>query len=1130
MLEGAARVLSGRETLTPVQLPPHFGITGRTVLVRSFACWLAIMATAAWVSAGEPEKRKFDVPADLAEKSLRVFSVQSGSEVLFSSDAASGVRTNAIKGEFLPGEAVKKMLTGTTLYVRDERDGVFRIAATPRPKAPGAALNPDPNDRPGEAKSGARSRDPPPGTSSTAQPNQLQTSQPQHNESPPVKNQYFFALIAAWLVAGPATYAQTASAPANDKTVSLSPFEVKTDRETGYETVNANSITGLRTAIKDLPLSVEIMNQRFLDDVAVTSGFGALRNFAAGVGQPGVTPGGTGQLSGDTVDIFNSTVRGFKVGESRMDGVVLSSVGMYDRFGIDRVELIRGPQSLLYGAAGPGGISNMQSKQAWFGKRSYQFRARTDDQGSRRGEIDTNQSLGDRASVRLAAVQSRDEFWRENLGNKTNGFYGQFAIRPWDRLTLRLSANHLKQDSIKGAAGVLINDPTSPLSNQRLRLLVADGSAGLLLNGKLNWENVDSLYGDRNLDGNTGDYLNATADIGLTSWLSVRLSAADSDLDIVTDGLTAQSNLLPPTRTPLNPTGKWAFGGRPYGVNFGVQSRGLRAQAVATFDVWKGRLKNSLTFGAEERTDWTVRIVGNFYQMGANGEPVVDRAQINNANAGRTLIPVAYWSVEDSLRGVWGSKTDQYVVNGVTYRLADTALRGVVPATASNPLGMNNNAGGYSLTRAVSKGEFAALTTDWFDHTVTTLAGVRRNLYDSRTYQNGTAFKTQATSWNVGGVYHFNSRISPYVGVSDNFMPASPLHGTIDASPIPNSQGKGLEGGLKFDLPWWRVSGSLAAFRVKSVNEYVILTAAQQQAVDPVGINGRKVTWSTSGSIVVTRDKETNGHEVAFTSSPTREWRIRVSYSHIKAVGAQLITLPQFYNDEFYTDSAGGVLLSNKAPALVRSDPKNAISPMVPLTVAMMKDPNSPYFANLEPTSGRILNMKGGTLDSLGLINRSDGLTIGTGRTGLPIANNQLGFVSPLGGTVVIQQPGETITGFPADSVSSSAAYTFSEGRFLKGFELGTTLVGRRGVQGYFYNDSAGRRVLKRFPDQLQVQLMVGYSRKFGRMTWNTQINVSNAFNSISVVHLPDLGTGQMIDALRNADPRSIVWTNTFSF
>jgi TonB-dependent receptor len=204
-------------------------------LVRAFACWLGIMATAAWVSAGEPEKRNFDVPADLAEKSLRAFSVQSGSEVLFSSDAASGVRTNAIKGEFLPGEAVKKMLAGTTLYVRDERDGVFRIAATPRPKAPGAALNPGQNDRPGEAKSGARSRDPPPGTSSTAQPNQLQTSQPQHNESLPVKSRNLLTFLTAWLYASTvAVGAQTTGAiegrvsnPANGEYVRLARITVE---------------------------------------------------------------------------------------------------------------------------------------------------------------------------------------------------------------------------------------------------------------------------------------------------------------------------------------------------------------------------------------------------------------------------------------------------------------------------------------------------------------------------------------------------------------------------------------------------------------------------------------------------------------------------------------------------------------------------------------------------------------------------------------------------------------------------------------------------------------------------------------------------------------------------------------
>ena len=308
-----------------------------------------------------------------------------------------------------------------------------------------------------------------------------------------------------------------------------------------------------------------------------------------------------------------------------------------------------------------------------------------------------------------------------------------------------------------------------------------------------------------------------------------------------------------------------------------------------------------------------------------------------------------------------------------------------------------------------------------------------------------------------------------------------------------------------------------------------MLSGAQQQAVDPNGINGRNVI-SISGAIVVPRDRQTNGQEIALTASPTREWRVRLSYAHIKAGGSQLLTLPQFYNDEFRTNSTGGVLLSNQSPALVRSVPSDPNSPMEQLTVAMMKDPTNPYFANLDPTSGRILNMRGGTLDTLGLVNRSDGQTIGTGRTGLPIANHQLGFVSPLNGTVVIQQPGEKSTGYPVDSVSASAVYAFSNTR-LKGFELGATVMGRQEILGYYYNEaSTGRRVLKRHPDQLQISFLLGYGRKIGKVAWSTQINVNNAFNSISIIHQPDLGTGVNLDARRDADPRVFIWTNTFRF
>jgi hypothetical protein len=84
--------------------------------------------------------RSFDIPAGDADKMLQRFAVQSGVEVLFSTEAAKGVQTNAIKGTFAVEDAVRRMLSGTPLYlVNDAKNGVLRIARAPHPNAPRAA-------------------------------------------------------------------------------------------------------------------------------------------------------------------------------------------------------------------------------------------------------------------------------------------------------------------------------------------------------------------------------------------------------------------------------------------------------------------------------------------------------------------------------------------------------------------------------------------------------------------------------------------------------------------------------------------------------------------------------------------------------------------------------------------------------------------------------------------------------------------------------------------------------------------------------------------------------------------------------------------------------------------------------
>src|SRR5688500_15489541 len=71
--------------------------------------------------------KSFDIAAGPAESALKQFAVQSGLEVLFSTEVARGVQTNALKGNFAPDEAVRQMLTGTSLRVVNEgKNGVLR--------------------------------------------------------------------------------------------------------------------------------------------------------------------------------------------------------------------------------------------------------------------------------------------------------------------------------------------------------------------------------------------------------------------------------------------------------------------------------------------------------------------------------------------------------------------------------------------------------------------------------------------------------------------------------------------------------------------------------------------------------------------------------------------------------------------------------------------------------------------------------------------------------------------------------------------------------------------------------------------------------------------------------------------
>lgn len=119
----------------------------RMPVFLSLLCLMLTMLVPA--KAAEHPKQQFDLPADTVENSLKRLSEQSGVEVLYPSNFGRDVRTNAVKGEFTPFEALTEMLAGTNLVAaQDEKTGALTVKRAAGPNAQRVAQSS--GDRPSE--------------------------------------------------------------------------------------------------------------------------------------------------------------------------------------------------------------------------------------------------------------------------------------------------------------------------------------------------------------------------------------------------------------------------------------------------------------------------------------------------------------------------------------------------------------------------------------------------------------------------------------------------------------------------------------------------------------------------------------------------------------------------------------------------------------------------------------------------------------------------------------------------------------------------------------------------------------------------------------------------------------------
>lgn len=254
----------------------------------------------------------------------------------------------------------------------------------------------------------------------------------------------------------PATNPKEKSGPAlqEDAPLNLSPFVVTSEKDNGYVATNSLAGSRLNTKLADTPASISVMTKDFINDIAAISVTGAME-YAVNAGND-INAGNTANR-GDTGNglignDFNFQVRGYRQATQTRD--YFRTVLDGDTFNVERIDVARGPNSLLFGVGGPSGVVNTTTKQADPRRTFGSITTRIGSFGMQRATLDTNLGFldgkfGARVNLLYQQADGYHDFesddqkrgavaltWRPTQSttlrvSAEKGFFHQNRVRPW---------------------------------------------------------------------------------------------------------------------------------------------------------------------------------------------------------------------------------------------------------------------------------------------------------------------------------------------------------------------------------------------------------------------------------------------------------------------------------------------------------------------------------------------------------------------------------------------------------------------------------------------------------------------------------------------------------------------------
>jgi catecholate siderophore receptor len=301
--------------------------------------------------------------------------------------------------------------------------------------------------------------------------------------------------------AAPAFAAEAAAEAASNEVVDSSdqPDIVVTGQRVEYGVRTTSAATRTNTAIRDIPQALTVISSGQIADQQLRS-ISDLLNFVPGASY------NSGEGNRDAIVLRgNSSTADFFI-----DGVRDDVQYFRDFYNIDRIEVLKGPNAMIFGRGGGGGIVNRVLKRPSLNP----YRALTssgDGWGGFRLTGDVDQPLGANAGVRLNAVYEDGDSFRHHVDLKRYGLNPTAAVLvgPDTRIDLSYEYFHDRRtadrgvpadgdEPIRGHTRTFFGDPDISFARANVNLATVaaehDFGGGLTLRNRTMFGDYDKFY------------------------------------------------------------------------------------------------------------------------------------------------------------------------------------------------------------------------------------------------------------------------------------------------------------------------------------------------------------------------------------------------------------------------------------------------------------------------------------------------------------------------------------------------------------------------------------------------------------------------------------------------------------